>query len=49
MALLWLWHRPEATTPIRTLAWETPYAAGAGLKRPLDLYTYIYKMYIYIT
>ena len=26
-ALLWLWHRPVATTPIRPLAWEPPYAA----------------------
>jgi len=28
-ALLWLWHRLEATAPISPLAWETPYAAGA--------------------
>ena len=27
-ALLWLWHRPAATAPIRPLAWEPPYAAG---------------------
>ena len=26
-ALLWLWYRPTATTPIRPLAWELPYAA----------------------
>ena len=32
MALLWLWHRPAATAPIRSLAWEPPYAAGAALK-----------------
>ena len=25
-ALLWLWHRPVATAPIRCLAWEPPYA-----------------------
>ena len=31
--LLWLWHRPEATAPIRPLAWELPYAIGAALKR----------------
>ena len=31
-ALLWLWHRLEATAPIRPLAWEPPYAAGAGLE-----------------
>ena len=24
--LLWLWHRPVATAPIRPLAWESPYA-----------------------
>ena len=28
-ALLWLWHRPAATAPIRPLAWEPPYATGA--------------------
>ena len=28
-ALLWLWHRPVATAPIRPLAWEPLYAAGA--------------------
>ena len=27
--LLWLWLRPAATTPIRPLAWELPYAMGA--------------------
>ena len=29
-ALLWLWCRPAATAPIRPLAWEPPYAAGAA-------------------
>ena len=33
LALLWPWHRPAATAPIRPLAWEPPYAAGAALKR----------------
>ena len=28
--LLWLWRRPAATDPIRPLAWEPPYAVGAG-------------------
>ena len=28
--LLWLWHRPVARAPIRPLAWEPPYAAGAA-------------------
>ena len=30
--LLWLWPRPEATAPIRPLAWELPCAAGVALK-----------------
>ena len=29
-ALLWLWRRLAATVPIRPLAWEPPYAAGAA-------------------
>ena len=29
--LLWLWCRPAAAVPIRPLAWEPPYAAGAAL------------------
>ena len=38
-ALLWLWHRLVATAPIRPLAWEPPYAAGAVqeiAKRPKE-------------
>ena len=31
--LLWLWHRPTATAPIRPLAGEPPYAAGAALEK----------------
>ena len=31
-ALLWLWPRPVAMAPIRPLAWEPPYAAGAAQK-----------------
>jgi len=31
--LLWLWRRPVATAPIRPLAWEPPYAAGAALEK----------------
>ena len=27
-----LWCRPTAVAPIRPLAWEPPYAAGAALK-----------------
>ena len=30
LSLLWLWCRPAATAPIRSLAWEPPYAAGAA-------------------
>ena len=33
LALLWLWHRPAATAPIRPLGWESPYAAGAALEK----------------
>ena len=29
-ALLWLWRRLVAAAPIRPLAWESPYAAGAA-------------------
>jgi len=32
---LWLWCRSVATAPIRPLAWESPYAAGAGPKKNL--------------
>ena len=32
-ALLRLWCRPVATAPIRPLAWEPPYAAGAALQK----------------
>ena len=28
--LLWLWHRPVATAPIRPLAWEPLCATGAA-------------------
>ena len=30
---LWLWCRPAAVVPTRTLAWELPYATGEALKR----------------
>ena len=32
-ALLWLWHRLAATAPIRPIAWEPTYAAGAALEK----------------
>ena len=31
--LLWLWCRPAASAPIRPLAWEPSYAAGAALEK----------------
>ena len=31
--LLWLWRRQVATTPIRPLAWEPPYAMGPALEK----------------
>ena len=33
LALPWLWYRPAAIVPIRTLAWELPYAASAALEK----------------
>ena len=33
LVLLWLWHRPAATAPIQSLAWEPPYAIGMALKK----------------
>ena len=32
-ALLWLWCRLAAIAPIRPLAWEPPYAAGAAQEK----------------
>ena len=34
LELLWLWHGPAATAPIRPLAWEPPFVASVALKRP---------------
>ena len=34
--LLWRWRRPAATAPIRTLAWETPYAVRVGPPKIVD-------------
>ena len=31
--LVWLWHRPAATAPIRPLAWEPPYAVGVAQEK----------------
>ena len=33
LVLLWLWRRPAAAAPIKPLAWEPPYATGAGQKK----------------
>jgi len=33
LVLLWLWHRPAATAPIRPLAWESPFAMSAALEK----------------
>ena len=33
LALLWLWCRLAAAAPIGPLAWEIPYATGAGVKK----------------
>ena len=30
--LLWLWHGPVATAPIRPLAWKPPHAVGGPRK-----------------
>ena len=35
LALLWLWCRLAAVAPIRTLAWESPYAMGVALKKKI--------------
>ena len=36
--LPWLWHRPAATAPIQTLAWDRLYAMGAALKKTKNIY-----------
>ena len=42
--LLWLWRRPVATAPIRPLAWEPPYAAGAAQEiAKKNIYIYIFS------
>ena len=33
---LWLWHGLAAVAPIRSVAWEPPYATGAALKKKLS-------------
>ena len=36
LALLWLWRKPAAVAPVRSLVWEPPYAADVALKRQKD-------------
>ena len=50
--LLWLWHRPAATAPIRPLDWEPPYTAGVALEKTKknmnkedEVYTYTMEYY----
>ena len=44
---LWLW--PAAATPIRHLAWESPYALGAALKRQkMIVNIYLVKEWVYM-
>ena len=33
IAVTWLWCRLAVTAPIRPLAWDSPYAAGAALEK----------------
>ena len=35
LALLWLWSRPAAAAPIKTLAWEPPCAVGVAIKKKI--------------
>ena len=36
LALLWLWCRPAATSPIQPLAWKPSYSMGAAIKKPKE-------------
>ena len=40
LALLWLWHRPVATGPIRPLGWEPLYAVDTALKKKRESYSF---------
>ena len=42
LALQWLWCRPAATSEIRPLAWEPPYATGAALQKRQEKHGEIY-------
>ena len=47
--LLWLWRSPVATAPIRPLAWEPPYAAGAALEKAKRKKKKLGKLFMYGT
>ena len=47
--LLCLWRRLAATAPIRSLAWESPYAVGAALKKKRFLKKTKKKKYLLCT
>ena len=43
LVLLWLWRRLATVAPIRPLALDPPYAAGAALKRRAHTHTHTHK------
>ena len=53
LALMWLCQRLAATGPIQPLAWKSPYATVANLKRPKTKkkkkkrYAYVYLLCVY--
>ena len=49
-AMLWLWHRPAATAPIRPLAWEPPYAAGEDLGKKKSFWELVeFEIFYFLT
>ena len=49
LVLLWLWYRPAAAAPIRTLAWESLYATGSALKNKTKKKDYYKDRYLGIS
>ena len=47
LPLPWLWYRPAAAAPIRLLAWELPYVAGAALKKKIKLNWLLFSVSIH--
>ena len=45
LALPWLWCMQAATAPIPSLAWETPHATSAALKRPIFLILIVFILF----